>query len=860
MSAAPTLCQNPCETCAKDGLPLLLTRYALMPKEINAPKLAGNLDAADLKKVPLGSGAHYGLRLLRSGYVYVFDEKRKLWDEYFVTADGFLSKMPPRIRALKAQPKPATEFQCARNGSAPLAGVITIRNAKHASNIWIAFSDVEWTDQVFLDHMRNEHRRKHMKCVVVSGGKVAAQPDTAPLDQLEEVLPEFRQGMSDQKFAKWCPHRYNARQGNAAALLKAAKNIRPGGGAAMVALHDPVGLAMEIASLMEVRKATFINEERVAKPRFAASTIASLETSIREQAKLDDIDGGQQLANSAEIARANPSNPALWNEYPASDEQIRKYRNPTPASLKLAADRVWKRYTHDRTGQPRFDYAGSQAWLKTYNEGFKKFDAEQIAPLAQAHVAWMKHPCMVSQLSCNYDSANKESGAAFTATVVELMRHTTDKQPSYDLYLKWLTAGEFTEENLVMRALGFNQKELIDKLKQADAAPVDGRAFPSDAAAGAVAAFMEKMPGGANAQLTALLAGLSGPALKYWDDFNAGTVGTKAAAAMAAINGKQFVRLPMVGNRGQFVQAYMAQMYALNPGLSAKPNEMQAAIAIRVKLLEIEGVKMNSKSKLGWYVILDKELLTGATRKNLTGQALADELAKAIKTPQDLKKLDMAKAARFRTAATGGAMVLGGVFMAFNFTKLLGDVENGMSHEVAEAKTKLMVGKIAITGFVAEQLGSGLEKLGETRLRNAAGLSAVKWGERLARFGRFSGFGTGVFLGLWDVSKGFDERSKGDSTGLANAYFVSGVSAIAVASTTLALGMGWTAVLGPFAWVAWIILAVGIVIWLGATLFIETHKDNPVQEWLGRCHFGTGQDKYPDTATHLSQYKRALAG
>ena len=78
MSAAPTMCQNPCETCAKAGLPILLTRYALMPKEINAPKLAGNLDAADLKKVPLGSSAHYGLRLLRSGYVYVFDEKRKL--------------------------------------------------------------------------------------------------------------------------------------------------------------------------------------------------------------------------------------------------------------------------------------------------------------------------------------------------------------------------------------------------------------------------------------------------------------------------------------------------------------------------------------------------------------------------------------------------------------------------------------------------------------------------------------------------------------------------------------------------------------------------------------------------------------
>jgi len=84
--------------------------------------------------------------------VYVFDENRARWDEYFVTTDGFLSKMPIRVRALKMQHKPATEFRCARNGASPLAGVITIRNAKHAGKVWIGFSDVEWTDAVFVAH------------------------------------------------------------------------------------------------------------------------------------------------------------------------------------------------------------------------------------------------------------------------------------------------------------------------------------------------------------------------------------------------------------------------------------------------------------------------------------------------------------------------------------------------------------------------------------------------------------------------------------------------------------------------------------------------------------------------------------
>ncbi|MFT4266673.1 MAG: hypothetical protein QM586_05530 [Xenophilus sp.] len=103
----------------------------------------------------LGAHATYGLRLLRSGYVYVFD--RTYRDEYFVTADGFLTKMPPRPKT-GSRPVPATEFACARSGAAPLAGVITIRNPKHASDVWIGFSDVEWTDATWELHENAAYR------------------------------------------------------------------------------------------------------------------------------------------------------------------------------------------------------------------------------------------------------------------------------------------------------------------------------------------------------------------------------------------------------------------------------------------------------------------------------------------------------------------------------------------------------------------------------------------------------------------------------------------------------------------------------------------------------------------------------
>lgn len=853
MSAAPKMCKNPCETCTKEGLPLLLVRYAVMPSQAGAPKLRGTLDAPELNRVDLGKGAHYGLRLLRSGYVYVFDEARKHWDEYFATADGFLTKLPVRILAFKAKPlQPATEFACARNGVAPLAGLITIRNPKHATRIWIAFSNVEWTNALFLKHQDAAFRQRHMRCISIAGGKVAPQAGAAPIEQIGQWLPEFsmKSAAAEASFSEWCPHRYNDRQQGAGALLDAIKEARPEGGSAVVALHDPTGLAMEIAGLMDLHKSKFFRDENVAKPRYAASTIASLEHTIKELARSEALDGADEAA-AYMVAQGGAA-----NLLPSYQKMVEKSAEVTPAQLLRAEEDKWRSYTHSRTGQPRFDYAASQAWLKRHNDSLLKLDAEHIAPLAKAHVAWMKHRCMVSYMSCNFDTADLESGVAFVATITDLMRGVTDKQPSYELYLEWLKAGDFAEENLVMRALGFNQTELIERIKKADAAAVDCKAFPTDAVAGAVGAFMEKLPPAANAQLTALLAGLSGPALKYWDDFSAGKVSGKAAAALAAVSGKQFVRLPVVGNRGQFIQAYMHQLYRLDPSLRTRPNELQSAIARQLRLLKIQGVEMQGSRTQGWYVLLDKEVVAEAVGKNLSGQDLADELAKALRTPEDLRKLDMRRAMSLTGRLTGAATVISGALMLLNFSKLLNDVSQGMSHELEEARTKLMLGKIVLVGFVGEQTGNLLEKLGESRLRNMMGRIGAYTPRALQWTGRFAGFAVGVILGLWDISKGEEASEQGDR-GLAFAYRLSGATAIAVGAAMYAVAMGWI-VLGP---IGWVVLGGGFVVWLGATFFIEANKDNKLQEWLARCHFGSAPaaKKYPDAKTHIEQYGLAIA-
>lgn len=853
MSAAPKMCENPCETCAKEGLPLLLTRYALMPKETGAPALAGQLQDPDLAKVPLGQGAHYGLRLLRSGYVYVYDEARKHFDEYFVTADGFMSKMPPRVWALKQQHKPATEFSCARNGAAPLANVITIRNPKHATKVWIAFSNAEWTKTLFDQHQDAAHRIKHMRCITITGGKVAPQPGTAPIEQLQQHVPEFKMGQASaaKAFAKWCPHQYNGRQFAAESLLKAVQQARPQGGAAIVALHDPTALVQEIGGLMELRKTTFINHRSVTKPRFVANMLASLEHSIKEQAKLEEMAAAEKLAADMAV------NGGMANLLPSYQAMVGKTAKVTPAQLNKVADGKWAKYTHDRTGKPRFDQASSQAWLKDYNAKLKKLDSEHIVPLAKAHVAWLKHRCMVSHMSCNFDSGDRDSGVAYTATVAQSFRLTNDKQPSYDQYKQWIKAGEIDAANsLVMRALCFNQDQLVEQIKKADAAALDGRAFPSDMLVGFTKDFMEKMPPGAQAGMADLLQSIGGALFSNLDAALQGGPAARALASVAAVTGVQFTTIEVKGNRGKFVQHMMRALIQIDPNLAVKPNELGRAVAAQLRLMEAEGVPVNKADKRRWLVVLDRsatqQTAQNAARNGQSGSALAEELSKSLRSVDDLPSL---KAEAFKGGVGGnafgaGASFVTGLVQSYNFVKLVSDYTDGMRHEKDEALYRLATGGLAILGTFGEATGAALQAMQEAQLKNAMGLKASKVPKMLYVGGRLLGLGAGLVMAGLDLMTAVDEYKKGDM-----GLFV-GYTTVGVLGAGLAIAFF---VSSSVPLIGWIFVGLAVIALFALTAWIEKNKDNPVQEWLMRCHFGTHPDKYKTEAEEASELQKAFA-
>ena len=139
--ASPPANEPRCDFCDKRGLPILLVRQALADADSGAPALAHPFQTPGLS-----TEVNYTARLLRSGYVYVYDEARHRWDGYFVTAQGYLLKFAV------GTPMPAANAQgrepCHTSGHREIAGCVTIPDAKHASVVWFGFSEVEWTPQV----------------------------------------------------------------------------------------------------------------------------------------------------------------------------------------------------------------------------------------------------------------------------------------------------------------------------------------------------------------------------------------------------------------------------------------------------------------------------------------------------------------------------------------------------------------------------------------------------------------------------------------------------------------------------------------------------------------------------------------
>lgn len=833
-----TLSEPTCDFCEKDGLPILPARLAIAPKNANAPKAEGAMLAGDAANIPLGEHAHYTTRILRSGYLYMYDEARKYWSAWFITDGAYF--IPFEVRQSVSPALLAGREPCSRGGHREIASCITISSPKLATKVWLAFSDVQWTPEVLDRHSDATYRDRHMRKLDVPEllGNLPEGKPLARIAKVDTTVAEYAFGVDADAF-EFSLVDWQERKTHGSALVFVAEQMKPGKGTVVV-LDDPVGVAMDLTSKMTHDLARFTGDATRRHELATFEAISAIEQGVKAQARAREDQFAEELL-SAHLSQ--PDFAMLFESY-REDKVARAEERftVTEADAAKVAQRAWADYTE------KFDVEAMHAWKHVFDAQLHAFDRGHIVPIAMAHAAWMQSNSIAAAFECNYDDTDAQSGLAYATTLGLCIGGSQDKAACFDLYVKWLSGDASDKKNLVLRGLVLNQSAIAQQIHEATQAGVGWESLGFDRIADAFTRSTQSALGNDPDRVgRALVVPLLGPISKLLTKATDGKV-RGFMVALGMYTQQPFAVVEVTGGKTAFRTMLIRQMSHLS-GQVAPKHKLQRAVSAELRRLEVAGVPLEGTDKKRFVLLVDPEALGDIPANAASGQRVA-AMAKAIRTPAQVEALHLENWRQtVRKSARGSVPYVGGLITAVlqyeMMQSLIEDDVKAMAHQKNETSARMVAGVMAVGGTIAELTGQGIEKMAVRIPRFARG-TAQTIGKWAGRIGRGLGIGGALIMAWWDGESAF-ENYRGGNTGLAIAY---GSSAVLGLAATGALLLGWTGV-G--------LILIGLLI--GVTIVIEHFKDNDVQEWLERCVWGKGDaPKYATADDAMRELELATGG
>lgn len=813
-----------CDFCDKRGLPLLLVRDAIAHANSGAPLASGV--AIELPT----SIAYYTKRLLRSGYINMFDEARRRWETYSVSSDGYLAKLLQTPGQTPVVPQ--KQFNCMEEGHRAVASCITVADPLNASKVWLGFSDVLWTDAVRKANEDETYRRRHMTEIDIKAVLKGNQKPHRSITQLTDTVAEYASISNQRKVnLAWSPFAFCSRQSAAERLKQEFENLRPGSGL-IVTLPDPAGITQELAFLMTRKADEFINKNPEEKRKiFASTAIDQIQEIKKKQAEDREIEAAEELAK--EQKGANPLGHWLSETTRARTDNLSKV---TPAHLASAAESSWVKY------KEKFNDKERQLWLDDFNRKFKKFGEEYIIPLAPVHVEWMRSSQLLAYFECNYDTRDAQSGAVYTLVVSNCITSKQDKKACAELYNEWLNGDIADPRNFLLRAMVLNQAITAEAIKSATAVALDFRQFPWDNLLGLHSSVTEKLGLSTKEIAVNLVTQVAGPLAKIFGKVMDGNTGFRAAVIAAGlISGHPIVLCEVVGFKREF-HAYLVKELLQRSGGIVGKNQLRKAVAVELRRAQINGTPMTGSVRRRWLVPIDQEMINNLPN-NLTRQQQAARLARSTTTVEAMEAVSQEQWRRVLHRSLGqGAITC--ILQVAILTKLYADEGKSLSHNKTDAVVRRYAGIVSIAVTMSEVLSKCLTARSGFGLSLGQGIgpSLAQVSKHAARVG---GIATGILVAALDLIKFTEARAEGQY-GLAWLYVGSAITGIA-----LSLAIVFSLAIP--------IIGALIALSISIGLLIEYIKDDPIQDWLERCPWGIMKaQRYTDMETEQAQLLQAL--
>lgn len=871
-----------CPNCITFGFPILLARYAVARADQEVRRPAPALVApfgAGVQEIALPAGdAHYTLRLLRSGYVYAYNEARDEWLAWQVNEHGDLSAFDIR----DAHPPPQSDdapARCSRHGSTLFAKCIVVPDAAFGTALWLAFSTAPWTPRVWRRHRDATYRARTMRRIDVGqwAASTAAQPHVAALYQTLDQVAEFHAAVADRpvphtpdltnlptvtvlpgvqafEHSLCQPIHYGRAQIDllSAQARLAARQVTPGHplavAPALVALDDPVGIIADLNQLAIARILEWENEPERQEKRQSAAAISALQAAIRQGALEDEA---HRRGRNARLGRSVVT---VLGGSTASDQLARPLSAWTDdvfavqdeAEVVALGQASWKKY-----GRHLRDDDGHARWLtQTYAVEQQRFYEQNIAALDDAYIAWLSATPFRLHMTGHFDSANTTSGVLYQEVVTTLLRDAIARGKVFRYVLDCLTRGDpLDPDAIVLRAQMWNQDALIvawkDTLASTSTAP--GARDWLVAANGVSNALKSLLDAETAAKLGGMFQGMarlveqiSGPISRIIGNEIGGMiahdvgklparwqVGLLTALAQAASPGTELVDL--VGHTTpKRARKALAMQLAARAGL----NSAQQAAAAAAEVIETTDVDIrNGRFRFGMVALVDADQLT--LFKALNAKAVITGPGRQAELMRTLTVLDLHDAMRASLSNLGSTSLGYGMAGLVLASASLGQLHKQLATASPGARGLLAAN---VGAGVAALLGDAAMVMGEvgTKLPWFSQKLAEPMGRWMFRAdtkaavvkasGRWLSGVAGVVLGGVTVYEGYKDSRLSKHYG--RATMISGLAAI---GSAVLLTTSWS---GPIAIVLLLFAA-------SVAIAVAWFKPDEVERWLDKVmHFG----------------------
>lgn len=379
----------------------------------------------DGKNMPVAPNTHYTLRHLREGYLHLHAGEKLGWRIFKVDPHrGSLETVkntyadPAFLNAKQAgeAPDPLSVTNFLNNNMVCVPEGLTVH---------LAFSDVLWSEEVMQKAEKNTDgfRDKHMRSF--TGGKNTGD-HRKPLSEAGKWVADDAKGMS--KGAFWFSQEpfYNRGSSDLEDVLKRGITSQAALEAgAILALEDPAGIAMDLATSLEARLELWEDSLDPANPpgysnkwafqtHEAIETLKGLEFAREERQKIAEWRNlalqGDTGGNGSDLA----DNDAFLNRWLPKQES--GLQQKVHDELKTARENSWKfpsaNYDDDARAKWLYDPKTGTGYLFRR----QKFEESVRWPEAKVHVAWCESQRFKAYFTETFDAPDVKTGNGITLT------------------------------------------------------------------------------------------------------------------------------------------------------------------------------------------------------------------------------------------------------------------------------------------------------------------------------------------------------------------------------------------------------------------------------------------------------------